>query len=370
MRLKSAIASRFLASILCFAVTRSAQGETAQQPARFGAILTLSGNFASAGEDCRKGLEAGLGTNSTSFQTVYADSRNSSADALSEFQRLTGEAKALAIFTHRSSIGMALNPVSQRSRVPLIGAVGHQDFATTNRYAFQAWPSSDQEGRFVAERLIELGQKEASLIYTEDEWTSSVSTAFRDRYKTLGGVIFVDEALLPGELDMRSTLMKSARLNPNAALFLNLLLPQIVPSLKQKTELQIAAPLYFNFYLAKPEVREAVGEDVLNGVHYVEINTSLPKLSQRLGLDPEASLPGLTVASYVAGTLMAQALHQMPAPLSTEAFYSALLEQREVRTEDAIYPIHDRRIEFPLVIKTMEKTDSISNRGKRILEGT
>lgn len=256
-----------------------------------------------------------------------------------------------AIYTHRSSIGMALNPISLNNKIPLLGAVGHQDFASHNTFAIQAWPRANEEGRFVADDFKSRGLKRVAVLFTEDEWTSSVTEGFRSRLKELGITLVFDQSVLPGEQDFRTLLLKLKKRNPDAVYF-NFLLPQIAPAITQSRAISLPGSFFSNFYLAKKEVRDAIAASALEGVRYIELNNELPNLRSRLGIDE--SPPGLAVASYVSTLLLLQAVKVTPRPKNAAELYKALLRQKEVYTSDGKYPIEDRCIKFPLVIKVMK----------------
>ncbi len=337
----------------------SPQG-TEGAPLKLGAILTLSGNFAAAGDDSRRGIEAALASqgNVPRMEIVYADSRNEPSVAIAEYQKLTHVDQVMAVYTHRSSIGMALNPISLSDKFPLLGAVGHQDFAAKNEYAIQAWPRAHDEGNFVAEEFKKRGYKRVAVLYTEDEWTGSVSEGFRSHLKKLGVNLAFDQSVLPGEQDFRTHLAKLKATSPEAIYF-NFLLPQIGPALKQAHEMNLAGSLYSNFYLAKKEVRDAAGKDSLEGVRYIELDNSLPNLKKIFGKD-EAP-PGLAVAAYLSTLMVLQAANSEPRPSNVAELESSLSRQTEIRTPDGNYVVSDRCIKFPLIVKIMRNGEFVKD---------
>ena len=354
-----------LLSLALLALTAPQAWANPQQPEpaplRVGAILTLSGNFAAAGDDSRRGIEAALAAkgNSGHLQFVYADSRNEPSAAVSEFQKLLNVDQVAAIYTHRSSVGMALNPISLKDGVPLLGAVGHQDFAANNRFAIQAWPRAHDEGSFVADEFARRHFKRVGVLYTEDEWTSSVTKGFRSKLASLGIMLTYDQPVLPGEQDFRTQLLKLKATAPDAIYF-NFLLPQIAPAIKQAREMGVSGNFFSNFYLAKKEVRDVAGIEALEGVRYVELENDLPNLKKILGKDEPP--PGLAVASYVSTLLLLQAANDDSRPSNTTELMTALSRQKEVRTSDGTYRVEDRCIKFPLVVKVMKNGKFVSEK--------
>ena len=87
------LVASILALLACCSVTLTASAgplDPKPSPLKIGAILTLSGNFAAAGDDSRRGIEAALAIedNSDQLQVQYEDSRNEPSVAVSEFQKL------------------------------------------------------------------------------------------------------------------------------------------------------------------------------------------------------------------------------------------------------------------------------------------
>ncbi len=319
-----------------------------------GMLLTLSGNFSSAGEDCRQGIEAAISISkrADAFDLIYADSKNEPSTAIGEFRRLTSINGTQAIYTHRSSIGMPLNPISEQAKIPLLGAAGHKDFAINNKYAFQVWPRSDHEGEFMAKKYIDLGYKKIALIYTDDEWTGAIAEGFRETYSKLGGEIVFDQSVLLSSTDFRTLLLKVKQKSPDAV-YMNVLLPQIGPMIKQARNIKLPGEYFANFYVSRDDVINSAGVDALEGVKYLEMETNLPALKTALKMPQDSSPAGLTVASYVATMLLSQAIPEDTTTINSEIIYTELLKQTEVRTPDHVYPIKDRVVEFPLIMKVI-----------------
>ena len=340
---------------ICTPTVVSAQTKlTKSKPIRIGMILTLSGSFATAGEDGRKGVEAALDVSGKrgKFEIIYADSQNEPTSAITEFRKLTKTENVPAVYTHRSSVGMALNPVSNSAKVPLLGGVGHTDFAATNMYAFQVWPKSDDEGAFVAETFIDEKFSRIAIISTEDEWTDPIARGFRNKLGESEIKPVFDQSVLLAERDFRTLLTKIKHLSADV-IYLNLLLPQIGPAIKQAKELGVSTQLYSNFYTTRSDVLENAGKEALEGVRYVEMDTNLPALKKELGIPETASPQGLTVSAYIATMYLTQALEGMEGPANSAEIYDALLSQKEIKTPDHNFEVKDRVVQIPLMIKEM-----------------
>lgn len=344
----------FLAALQIVQTTSVRAQTSSPEKVRVGAILTLSGGFASVGEDCRRGIEAALDVSDARhrIEVVYADSRNEPVAAISEFEKLSASDNVKAIYAHRSTIGMALNPVSEKLQMPLLGAVAHKDFASGNPFAFQVWSTSDEEGEFLVEQWKKRAYKRIAILTTEDDWTLAVTNRVRSGLSEAGIQLVFEQAVQPTDTDFKSLIPRLKHAAPDV-IFMNVVLPQISPLVKQFHQAGVQIALFSNMYAAKKDVLDALGADALEGIRFVEIDTVLPSLNKSLGLDPSLSAPGLSVASYLSTLLLAQAVKESAQIGSKSDMLTALFQQKELRTPDQIYPVKDRHVKFPLVLKVM-----------------
>ncbi len=329
-----------LLSVLC----HPALGE--HPSSSIGMLLPLSGGYASVGADNRAGIDAALAErgNASGISFFFADSQADPRHSVSEFRKLQDYHHVLAVYAMRGPVGMAVNPLSRRAKVPLIGGVGNKHFATENEFAFQAWPTAEREGEFLADHLSESGIKRLSIVTVEDDWPIAVSKEVSAHASRNGFSIVEDLSLLSSESDFRSLAARLKRESADA-IFLNVGLTQIGPFVGQLRKIDVNAQIYSNFWAAKPEVRSA-GGDRLKGVRYVEMRTDSPSLP--------APASGATLSSYVATHFILQARATVDGPLTRESLYSALLAQREVRTGAGTFSVIDRKIQFPLVIREIQ----------------
>lgn len=326
------------------------------QQTKLGMLLPLSGNYSAIGADTKQGMEMAFDDDvqaaSTAFP-VLADSKGEPSAALTEFRKLLDADKVAAVYAFRGPVGMTLNPVSKSSHVALLGGVGNKEFATGNDYAFQVWPPSDVEGKFLADAMAKMKVKNVALFSLQDDWTSSVSTGFREALKKNGGALVFDKEILPSDNDFRTLLQQVKSKKPDA-LFLNVGLAQIGPLLKQLRELHIDTPKYSNFWVAKKETFAAVGAEGVEGVMYDEMSTDLPTLNKKLQERYSATASGATVSAYLGTKLMLQVTKTAGSPLTAEAMYSGLLKQTSIDTPDASFAIKNRCVEIPLVMKVLK----------------
>jgi branched-chain amino acid transport system substrate-binding protein len=320
-----------------------------QEKIKLGVLIPLSGNFAPIGRDYQQGVEAALRISGEKelFELVYADSKAEPNTAISEFRKLVSANQVSAILTIRSPVGMALNPLSLREKVALLGGVGDKRFAETNSYAIQAWTRSDTEGIYIANRIFRSRYKKLALITSQDDWTKVVSEDFKTEYLKHAN-IELEKEVLPTETDFRAIISKLKQKNTDAV-FINLGLAQIGPFLRQARELKFSVPFYSNYWVAKKEIAESAGAENIEGVKYFEMDTNLKHLNEDLSKNYNTNASGATLSAYVSTMLVIQAIDSASSVKNKVELYDAVMKQKEIITPDYNYKITNRCVEFPMV---------------------
>lgn len=319
---------------------------------KIGMLLPLSGSYASGGVDNRQGIEAALATSKTArpLEIIYADSKADAVTGINEFRKLTKFDEVFAVYVMRGSVGMAINPISQSTKTSLLGGVGNKDFTSVNKYAFQIWSRSDDEGAFLAKTFKAKEYNRSAILTVQDDWQSAVSIAFRKEFPDQETKIVFDEEVAPAEADFRAMLLKIKTASPDV-IFANLSVAQLGSFLKQAKELSIKANIYCNFWVAKKDVIESAGLDVVEGTRFIEMDTNIPALKKFVS-EKYSSLPsGATLSGYAAIMLLQQVINANPDISTNEQLYKELLKQTEIQTPDGSIPIKDRCVKFPLVEK-------------------
>ncbi len=322
---------------------------------KVGVILTLTGSFAAIGADGSQGIEAAIdeaGSAASLLTTVFADSKGDATTGVSEFRRLVDVEKVAAVYAFRGPVGTSINPISKASKIPLLGGVGNKEFAESNEFAFQLWPRSDIEGKFIADSVHSRGFKQVATLTAQDDWTMSVTAGFREAFKTKGGQIAIEKEVIPVDQDFR-VLLQQIRAKKVDAIFINIAISQIGPFLKQKRELKIDTPTFSNFWVGKKEVIETAGVEGVEGIMFNEMSTNLPKLNAYLKQKHGTSASGATLSAYLGMKLLFQSLDPNDPALTPAIMQAGLLKQTEIKTPDGNFTIEKRCVNFPLTMKVI-----------------
>lgn len=328
---------------------------------KIGLILTLTGPFADLGDDAKRGIDLAMDSKTDHGQLdnykislIYGDSADPKT-GINEFNRLVNQEKVAAILTMRSTIGMSLNPFSKAKGIPLVGAVGHPKFTTTNEYAFQFWPSTDQEGAVLAKKALELGYKDVIAVTAEDDWTLSLTEGFKDSFEKNGGNISLSKTILPSETDFQPvvTQIKSKKVD---AIFVNLTLNGSALMVKRLREQAIKLPILANFWLGDQNAIKTAGIENVEGIIFPEVSLKYPGFEERLNkLSSTPKRPsGMTYSSYAGMAFLLETLQENKNIKDSASYYSALNNKNQLKLLDGVVELKDRKVNFPVVIKPIK----------------
>lgn len=317
---------------------------------RVGLLLVLSGPYASLGEDCRQGVEVAkgvLGAGDTlegkEIKFFYGDTQADPKVAVNEFKKMLNVHNIHLAITLRSPIGMALNPLSARAKVPLLGAVGHTDFVPTNPFAFQLWSTGLEDGEALANLISMNNGKRVALITTEDDWTVSVSDGFRKGARRHGLTLVYDQSLLPTETEFLSVISKLRNSNSDS-IIINSGITQIGPIIKKLREQGFTQQIYSTFWVAKPEVLDSAGPAALEGVKFVEASLAFPKLRAALREKfGDERISQMTYSCYAAMAFALQALADSKGISSSSDVHQSLLKHSSVNLLDEVMIMKGRK---------------------------
>lgn len=351
---RRAFAVLTVALVVSLVLGRIEQAAAQSEHPKVGLLLPLSGGYASVGNDNRQGVEAALalGKRSRPFELLYADTMADPTTAVTEFRKLIDTSGVLAVYAMRGPVGMTLNPLSRSSIMPLLGGVGIPSFTESNPHAFQLWPTSTDEGTFLAEHLVAHGFQKLALLTAQDDWPVAVSNSLRAALKPAPLTIVFDQEIIPPETDFRSAVLQLNAKHIDVV-FANLSIAQLGPFLKQAKALKFSGAIYSNFWVAKNDVVSVVGSAGVENVRFVEMDGEMPALRKLLAEKFGSEPSGATISAYAAILLLGQALGHSPPPNSPAELSAVLAEQREISTPDGPIPLVDRRAKFKLAMKVM-----------------
>lgn len=151
-------------------------------------------------------------------QLIEYDSKANVDESINAYNRLVAEGAVAVIAPHQANIGIALAPISQETKIPVV-TMGMDNRVTRQGedgkgdpwdYMFLFQPSCDLQGAMMAKYAIEeLGYTKFGVLYRSDNsYSYSLYYAFEAYCKANGAEIVGVETFLSGDSDFKTMLSK------------------------------------------------------------------------------------------------------------------------------------------------------------------
>lgn len=277
--------SLILVMVLGLMITVAAGISLAEQPQIVvGLITALTGPTSLWGTQERNGavlrteeINAAGGVLGQQIKLVVYDHKGSTQEGVTAYRRLVDEDKAVVVLgTHFSNISLAIAPVAEQKKVPVIGQPMEPKATqptpdTLNLYTFLAQPSCIEQGEMMARFGLENLKCKTAAVLTDKSNSYSVSQAeaFAGYFKEHGGkvVSYIEYAANTVDFKVYMTQIKQAK--PQL-----LYLPQYAQpggmQVKQAREAGIKAKVLGSNSLSDPTFVSAAGGPAnVEGVYYL-----------------------------------------------------------------------------------------------------
>ena len=210
-----------------------------------GAILPLTGDAASYGQECRQGMDIAASewaARISGLKVSYEDSKADPKQAVSAFNKLVGVDRVDAIIGDMfSSTTLAIAELAQQKGIVLLSptAADERIPATGDRIS-TIYPPATQEGRFMADALDSSALSRVVVLYQNQTATKAIADAFAAEVIKRGGSVLLAEAISEEKTVYRSVMDKVAALNPSC-IYLSAYRDPVALLITQGRELGISA---------------------------------------------------------------------------------------------------------------------------------
>jgi len=194
-------------------------------PIKIAALLSLTGDTAAWGENAHKAIELATdeinqsgGIKGRQVDVIYEDTAGDPKKTVSAYQLVTS-------VDHVTAILGPLNQSELSAIIPLIDQDGTPTVAPDyiplqNRKDLHnpilVWMDAQVEAGRLAQYVYGQGIRNVGVIGTLDPWESTVSNAFADKFKSLGGTITDTEIVQSDVTDMKLPVTKVMASKPQA----------------------------------------------------------------------------------------------------------------------------------------------------------
>ena len=193
-----------------------------QDVIKIGAILPLSGDFATYGSKAKKGFD--LAANEINqneipiINIIYEDSKGNPKDAINAYNKLKATNINTIIGLLSSPIVLSLAPLAEKDKILLFSTgASSPEISKSGKYIFRDVPSDIYEPRLMAKYAFEkLKKKYIGILYINNDYGIGVLNEFTQVFTSLGGNIKISESYNKGTTNFSTQLSKIILAKPDA----------------------------------------------------------------------------------------------------------------------------------------------------------
>ncbi|MCC7386821.1 MAG: ABC transporter substrate-binding protein [Deltaproteobacteria bacterium] len=220
---------------------------------RLGVVGSLTGSNATFGNSTKNGIDLAVkqtnakgGIGGRQIKAIHLDDQGKPEEAKTAAQRLITQDKVHVLLGEvASSASLAMAPVAQRARIPMITPSSTNPAVTEiGDFIFRVCFIDPFQGfvmaKFAAEDLKL--KKIAILRDIRNDYSVGLANVFSEELKKLGGTIVADESYAQGDTDYKATLTKIRGASPEA-IYVPGYYTEVGQIARQARELKIDVPL-------------------------------------------------------------------------------------------------------------------------------
>jgi branched-chain amino acid transport system substrate-binding protein len=186
-------------------------------PLSLGVLAPLTGDYASAGEEIKRGVELAteiLGERGIKTEIIFEDACLP-AQGVAAIKKLIEFNKIRAVTSNYCVITLnAIVPIVNKHKVIVFqNSVSPVKLFATSEYFYTTWPAIEEEVGAIVADLSDEQVTRAGILYLESPWGIAYAEAFRDQVRKRKGKVVVDLSQGFGSHDFRSevTRLKSMK---------------------------------------------------------------------------------------------------------------------------------------------------------------
>ena len=266
---------------ICFHVTPVfAEGKSGKF--KIGAIVALSGEYASIGNACKNGMEIALDSLPVEVQeqlkVVYEDDQLKPKNSVAAFSKLSRLQGVDAVITLSSGTSKAVSPIADKNKVPLLAIASDPSVVKDRTYVFNVWVTPEEQSKLLLQELKRRSINRVARIVAIHDGAIAIKEAFDA--KNQGQVeIVVDEEYPVDVKDFRPFLNKLKQRNDIDAIFVEVFFGQTGLFARQAKELGLELPL-FNIETFEDPTDLELSQGALVGHWYIQADDPGDKFTQ------------------------------------------------------------------------------------------
>lgn len=218
-----------IVAIIGYFVWKGTRSNLGQQDSYvIGVSAPLTGDGANYGRSTKEGIELAVEElNAAKYldkpiEIVYEDDKINPTDGINAVNKLINSNKVPVIIgPFGSSVTLAVAPIANKAKVVLVGASATADgIADAGDYVFRITPPNSRQGADVANFCsTKLNAKKAAIIYQNNDYGTTLKTAFEKQFTGNGGTVVISDGVDLGIKDLKTQILKIKGTNPDVVFF-------------------------------------------------------------------------------------------------------------------------------------------------------
>jgi branched-chain amino acid transport system substrate-binding protein len=198
--------------ILIGILGKPAKKQEITEVVKIGAVLPLTGDFATFGESINQGAELAvkeLQAQGYRIEYVTEDDKSSAAGSVNAANKLLNADKVAGVLTATVQEVKPMKSAFDVGSTPLLAVWDSNDYIkSAGPNIFTIGFSTEDAGYQLASYAVKNGAKKVAVISQKDEWSELIASAFNKKVKELGATVVLSDSLQPNIKDFRSQITK------------------------------------------------------------------------------------------------------------------------------------------------------------------
>lgn len=203
-------------SVLFTACNQKHTEERKKQVVTLGALLPLTGKFATYGNYMKQGLEIAYddAVKNKTIDPVYVklaieDVKIDPKLAINAYMKLKSTTNLVAVFPVTSACTLAIKPLANKDKIVMVNTTAiSASIEDKDDYSFSVLSDAKLISKYLAKFANKLKKKKAAVVYRDDASGVSIRDEFTKQFEKEGGKVVFSEANKPSSFDFKNSISK------------------------------------------------------------------------------------------------------------------------------------------------------------------
>lgn len=315
-----------------------------------GVMNPLTGKFAIHGESCLEGQKLAIRelnedvAKKINFE--FEDSLSTTQGGLLSFNKFILNKNLLSVLFLGSNVGLAINPLSLKEKVPIMGIAGHKDYIKNNPYAFNSFLDSKSEAIKISDSILKKNYERLAIITLDFDFTLYMREEIKNHLSG-SNVKFVFDETIHSDTDFNSLIARLRSKKPDV-LVINHTGDTFPLLLRQLYQQRITFDkITINANASEVYFKSAGVKEVSNGIVLFQINFPDNFIKQ---IPENVPLPAYSYTCYTGASFVLKSIESLNAEgnINRENLANNLNNSSKIKSNFAELEIKEKVINYTL----------------------